>query len=738
MEVSRRRLIVGGGVGAGLLVAWGVWPRSYRPNLVAAPGETILGAFLKIGENGQVAVVVPQAEMGQGVYTALPQILADELGADWRTVAVEPAPISPLYANTLLAEEQAHAMLAPFLQPAGEWVARQVAIRSALMITGGSTSVRGFEAPLRAAGATARALLCMAAARRWKIDWRACDTDAGFVVRGDDRLRFGELAAEAAEMTPPDPPMLRPAGTGKLAARSLPRLDLPAKLDGSARFAADVRLPGMLFASVRQGPPGDTSLAAVDRAAAHSVPGVFAVFSHPGWVAAMAETTWAAERAVAALAPRFASAAALADDASIAAALEQALGEDGSRFATRGSVAGALTNAVTANYSVGFAPHAAIEPLCATAQLDGDRLLLWVPTQAPGLARAAAARAVGLPEARVTIYPMLVGGGFGRKIEHDAVAQAAILAVTTKRPVQLRWSRAEETLHDRMRPPARARLAASLGRGGLIAAWSANIAAPSTSGETMRRAMPGRPFPGGAEAAAIDGAVPAYAIPALAIDHHPADIGVPTGIWRSVAHSYTAFFTESFVDELAAKAGIDPLSFRIQMLGDAPRLANCLATVAALGGWEGGTAGSGQGLACHSAFGSHVAMLVEAHVTVAQAVRVDRVTAVVDCGRVVNPDIVAQQIEGGIVFAMSAALGPPIGYRRGLPTASSFAALGLPALAGTPAIQVRIVPSTRPSGGVAELAVPVVAPAIANALFAASGTRHRTLPIRPMIGNAAA
>ncbi len=715
MEIGRRGLIVGGGIGAGLLVAWGAWPRRYLPNVVAAPGETIFGAFLKIGADGQVSVVVPQAEMGQGVYTALPQILADELGADWRTVAVEPAPIGPLYANTLLAEQQAQAMLAPFVQPAGAWVARQVAIRSALMMTAGSTSVRGFEAPLRAAGATARALLCMAAAKRWKIDWRACDTDAGFVVRGDDRLRFGELAEAAAGMTPPDPPELRPAGAGRLAGRSLPRLDLPAKLDGSARFAADVRLPDMLFACVRQAPLGDTSLAAIDRKAARAVPGVFAVFGNPGWVAAAAETTWAAERAVTALAPRFATTGAFPDDAGIAAALDKALAARGSRVATRGGIAGALADPVTADYAVGFAPHAAIEPLCATAQLAGDRLLVWAPTQAPGLARAAAARAAGLPEDRVTLYPMLVGGGFGRKLEHDAIAQAAILAVATRRPIQLRWSRAEETLHDRMRPPARARLAAALGPGGTIAAWRARIAAPSSAGT---RAM------------AVDGAAPPYAIPALAIDHHRADIAVPTGIWRSAAHSYTAFFTESFVDELAARAGIDPLSFRIRLLGDQPRLANCLATAAALGGWEGGVPGSGQGLACHSAFGSHVAMLAEAHVTAGRTIRLDRVTAVVDCGRVVNPDIVAQQIEGGIVFAMAAALGPPIGFSRGLPTVSSFAGLGLPTLADTPDIRVRIVPSAEPSGGVAELGVPALAPAIANALFTVTGTRHRMLPIQ--------
>jgi isoquinoline 1-oxidoreductase beta subunit len=727
--VSRRTLLVGGGAAAGLLIAWELWPRRYAPNLVAAPGESVLNAFLKIGADGHVAVVVPQAEMGQGVYTVLPQLLADELGADWRTVGVEPAPIGPLYANTLLAEESAREQLPAFLHGVGEWSARQVAVRSSLMITGGSSSIRAFAGVYREAGAAARTLLCMAAAKRWGDDPAACDTADGFVIRGEDRLRFGELAAEAAALTPPTEIVLRP----EPAPHSPPRLDMPAKIDGSARYAADVRLPDIVYAAIRQRPVGAGRLLSVDKAAADRVPGVLAVVENPEWVAAVASSWWPASKAVNAMRPRFAGGGMIPGDATIDAALAEALaGEGAKRFTARGDVEAAFASGggFTAEYSVPLAVHAAIEPMTATARMRGDRLEVWLPTQAPGLARAAAARAVGFAEEAVTIYPMLVGGSFGAKIETAAAAQAATLAARMKRPVQLIWSRAEDLAQDRYRPAARARMAARLGPGGQVAAWRVRIAAPSTAAETMERLMPGSGGAAGdASAGAVEGAVPPYAISALAVDHLPVDYGVPTGMWRGVAHSYTAFFTECFMDELAQQARVEPLSFRMQMLGGNTRLAHCLSTVTALGGWEGGVAGSGQGIACHSAFGSHIAILAELHVGKAQEVVVDRIVAVVDCGRTYNDDVVLQQIEGGIIWGLAAALGASTGMTRGVASARNFAALNLPILATTPEIVVQIVRSTEEPGGVGEVAVPPVAPAIANALFTATGRRRRSLPL---------
>jgi isoquinoline 1-oxidoreductase beta subunit len=731
-RISRRTVLTAGGAGIGLVLAWALWPRRYPPNLRAGPGEHVLDAFLKIAEDGRITVAVGQAEMGQGVYTALSQILADELGADWRTIGVEPAPIHPLFANRLLAEEAASDALPHFLQGVGGWAARQIATRNELIVTAGSTSIRAFEAPFRAAGATARALLCMAAAKRWEISWEACDTRDGFVVRGEDRLRFAELVAEAALMTPPDEPPLRRIGDGGLSGRSVQRLDVPAKVDGAARYAGDVRLPDMLFASICQGPSSRSRLQAVDRQAAERIHGVIAIVENPGWVVAVATNWWAADRAVRALRSRYETPGTPADEAAIRRSLTAAVsGGPAGRIVQRGDPADILggSGTVTADYAVAMAPHAAIEPLVATARAEGDSLELWMPTHAPQVARAAAARATGLSEARVTIYPTLHGGSFGRKLESDAAEQAAILAVRLRRPVQLCWSRTEETMHDRPRPPARARLRGRV-TGSQIAAWHARIAAPATSSELARRMGWRLPALGTGEAAAVDGALPPYAIPAMLVEHAPVEIGVATGLWRGAAHGYTGFFTECFIDELAAGAGIDPLSFRIGMLGDQPRLSRVLSTAAARGGWDGGGPGSGQGLAAHSAFGSHIAMLVEARLDDSQRIAVDRVVAAVDCGRTVNPDIVRQQIEGGIVFALGAATGGALTVTNGLVEQRNLDALNLPTLADCPEIVVELISSGEAPGGVGELAVPPLAPALANALFSATGQRLRQLPLR--------
>lgn len=725
--LSRRTLLVGGGAGVGLALAWGVWPRRYAPNLVAGPGETILDAFLKIGTDGRVTVIVPQAEMGQGVWTALPQILADELGADWRQVGVEPAPINPLYANTLLIEEAATEMLPGFLAGAGRWAAREYATRNAVMMTAGSSSIRGFEQRFREAGAAARALLCMAAGKRLGADWRACDTEAGFVVRGDDKFRFGELAAEAAGFIPPDPLPLRTPGEGKLSGQSSPRLDLPAKVDGTLRFAGDVRLPQMVYASVRHGPLGDTSLGAIDEKAARAVPGVVGIVRKPNWVAVIADNTWAADRGVDALAAKFQTRGTLPGNVHVKGALDRALAAGGKKLVATGDAEAAIgpTPTVAAEYAVPLAAHAAIEPLVATARVSGGRVEIWVPTQAQGLTRRAVAQATGYSEGSVTIYPMPVGGGFGRKIENDAAVEAALIAIEAKRPVQLLWARGEEMQRARHRPPAKARLRGKL-EGGHIAAWAAIIATPATMGEVGQRLF-GHGGSGGAEQAALDGATPPYTIPAVAISHAPADIGMETGMWRSVAHSYTAFFTESFVDELAAATNNDALSFRMAQLGGNPRLARCLTRVTAAGSWSG-EAESGQGLAIHSAFGSHIALLAEAGVE-DDAIKVSRLVASVDCGRMINPDIVRQQIESGLVWGLAATLGDEIGYTAGIVDQRSLAALNLPKLADMPEIVVELIESKEAPGGVAELAVPVVAPAIANAIASATGKRLRTLPL---------
>jgi len=727
--ISRRTLLVGGGAGIGLVLAWRFWPRRYAPNLRAREGETLFGAYLKIGRDGRVTVAVPQTELGQGVWTSLPQILADELGADWRTVAVEPAPVSPLYANALVAAEAADDSALPgFLRGVGRWVAREHAVKDALMLTGGSTSIRAFEPRMREAGAGARALLSMAASARWDADWRELDTREGFVWRGEDRIPFAELAEAAAEFDLPDELPVRGGYENRLAGQPLPRLDVPAKLDGSAPFAGDIRLPNMVHAAVRSGPPG-SRLVDLDRAAADTVHGALAVIRNPEWVAVAATNWWAAARALDAANPRFERPAG-PDSAGISATLAAAIETGGGdRVVATGDPEAGFPGAspVTHDYEVGLAPSAPIEPLVATARVTGDRLEIWAPTQAPGLARAAAARAAGFPESQVTLYPTLAGGGYGRKLEMDAIRQAAVIAAQLRRPVQLTWPRIQEIQNDTFRPAARARMTAWIARGRLHG-WHARIAAPATTSEVADRIGAGsrliRP-----DRAAVAGAVPPYAIASVAVDHVPVALGVPTTIWRSAAHSYTCHFTECFIDELARAAGIEPLAFRMGLLAGNQRLARALTTAASIGGWDGGPPGSGMGLAVHSAFGSHIALMVEIEVTRDQRLRVLRAVAAVDCGRIVNPEIVKQQIEGGIVHGISQATGRPVELAGGLPTARTIGAYGLPILRDAPDVTVELLESEEEPGGVTELGVPAAAPAVANAYFSLSGQRARSLPI---------
>ena len=732
-KLDRRTLLIGGGVGAGLVIAWAVWPRTYVPNLTAAPGESLFGAWLKIGTDGHIMVAVPQCEEGQGVFTAMPQIIADELGADWKLVGVEPAPLNPLYANPLAAEELFELALGGL----PEQLRRTHAARTGLMLTGCSTSIRNFEDQLRHAGATARVLLCKAAARRWNTEWQSCDTTGGQVIHGNSRLGFGELAAEAAQESVPGDVPLRTGESNRLFGQPLPRLDAPAKVDGSLNFAGDIRLPNMVFASIRMGPIGETSLVKLDRAAANKVPGMLAVVTTDQWVATVAANGWAAEKAIEAMRPRFRTPETVINNDSIASALSDALDADGTRIHEAGDLAADFRGAkvVSAEYRVDVALHAALEPTCCTAAWHDGRLTLWLPTQAPGLARAAAARAIGAGEGAVTVHATMAGGSFGARLEHDVAAQAALLAYKIGRPVQLTWPRGEDMRHDRYRPPAIGRLTGKLNPRGQISGFLAKIAAPETGRELATRLLGSDPvvqaslaLPGKGDPSAVAGARPIYGIPNYAVDHHPAAIGVPTGYWRSGAHSYSCFFVDSFLDELAHAAEQDAVSFRRAMLGNETRLARCLQTAAQLGGWQGGQPGSGQGIACHAFRGSCIAVMAEARLA-GRKVVVERLVAAVDCGRVVNPDLVKQQIEGGLIFGMAAAIAGSTGFTENVADAREISELGLPVLADAPDVTVEIIRNGADPGGVSELAVPPVAPAIANALQSASGVRFRVLPL---------
>ena len=749
-------MLAGAAAGGGLLLAWTLMPRTYGAPLDPGQGETAFDAWLRIGRDGVVTVAVPQLEMGQGVTTILPQIVAMELGADWRQVAVEPAPISGAYANFPLA-----ARWAPLWRPAGgilpgltdepdDLLLRRWAEANRFTATAEGTSLAAYEQACCEAGASARALLQMAAAERWDVPWEECEAAEGFVIHEQRRARFADLAEEAAGFDPPSPPPLRPEPPAAPARAiedegiAYPRLDLPAKVDGSYLFAGDVRLPDMVFAAIRRGPKPQAELTGHDLAASSEQRGLLGVVRGKRFLAALGETWWAAEQALERMAPRYAVTG-IVESSEIEAALDEGLLRGSAERVEERGTGDAEVDRFPLVRRYDFAPavHATIETASATARLAGGRLELWIASQAPEQARQAAAKAIGLSASDVVLYPMPAGGSFDRRLEHDHAIEAALIArqaaETLGRPVQLTWSRWQEQLALHPRMPAAAALGARLAADGRIDAFRARIACPPSAREFGRRLFAGRTpwaaideVAGEADPLAVEGAMPPYAIPNVAIGHVPVRLTLPSGRMRANAHGLTCFMVESFIDEIAHERGEEPLSWRIAMLGEDLRLAQCLQRAARLAGWGGGARGSGEGLACHrmgeAQDGGRIAVVANA-TRGEGGMRIRRLVASVDIGRVINRDIALQQIEGGLVFGLGLALGSATEYAQGLPTNRRLAQLNLPTLADCPEIVVDLVSSNAPPFDPGEIGVPAVAPAIANALYAATGLRLRRLPL---------
>ena len=720
-QLDRRTLLIGGGVGVGLVIAYAWWPSGGIPSdLALGADEQAFGPFLKIGRDGRVTVAVPQVETGQGIWTALPQIVADELGAAWETVAVEPAPLVPGYGNALASDQG-------WLDGLGRLKSYRLNHAGAMRITAASTSVRAFEQPLRHAGSVARAMLIDAAAERWDVDPSECNTADGFVIHRSNTAGFGELAEDAAAKSPPSDPPPRAGTRSRLAGQPMQRLDLPAKSDGSWRLAGDVRLPGMLFASAMLAPPNGR-LTGFSRQRARSVAGVRGLIVRDEWIAIAADSWWAADRALKAADPHF-SGQGRGDSAELRTRFEAALDADeGERRVSRGDYDSVVEGLrpLAASYWVAPAQHFGLEPLTATARFKGDDLEVWTPTQAPELARQAAADAAGIATSRVNLYPMPIGDQGGRALEADAIPIAVELARALNRPVQLTLSHDRSQNQGWVAPAALARMQALPGEAGITAAWRMQIATADGTGSAIAR-LAGANAPSGLGKAALEGAIPPYAIPNVAVDS-VVEQPFACGYMRGDPQRALTFFTESFVNELALAAGTEPLAFRMSLLGQNPRLANCFQRAAALGGWDGGGAGSTLGLAGCSAFGSHIALLAEATVGADQRIAVHKLVAAVDCGRVINPSIVRQQIEGGLIWALGLATAPEPEWVAGLPLARALGTTGLPRLAGTPDIHIELMPSANPPGGVNGLGSAVLAPAVANAIHAGSGKRLRSLP----------
>ena len=751
LPVTRRRLLAGAAVGGGLAVAWWLWPRHYASPLVPGPNERDFGGWITIGTDGVVTVAVPQLEMGQGVTTVLAQVVAVELGADWRQVGVEPVPPAGLYANIPLAAKWAPlwSNLPGMAGDPESRLAEGYARRNAFCATADGTALEACEQPLREAAASARALLAMAAAERWAVDWEECEVAQGLVRHGERELGFGALVADAAELDPPDPPPLRvePAGedvspAAAELAPAFPRLDLPAKVDGSFLFAGDIRLPGMVYASIRHGPLGQGDLSRFDAAAAARFDGLVAVVRSRRYLAAVAESWWTADRALAAMRPVFAGPGPI-ESAGALEALGTALEEgEAERVIAEGDADERLARPdYTQDYAIAPAVHASIETASATARYDGGKLELWIAAQAPELTRRAAAKAIGIAPSDVVLYPTAAGGSFDARLERRHAIEVAQIAKEVARPVQLTWPRTQELQSLPVRTPVSARLEAAFepASGGRIAAWRTRLAMPATAREFGLRLFDNKTpqaaiehAAGEGDALACDGAVPPYAITNVAVDHVPVTLPFPTGRMRGNSTAYTAFFTESFIDELAERAGRDPFLYRMEMLGKMPRMADCLRRATRLAGWDGGRRGTGQGLAMARIgtpdSGGRIACVAQAALAEG-GVRVTKLHVAVDIGRVVNHDIARQQIEGGLIFGLSLATGSSIAYQDGKPVPDRLAGLSLPVLADCPEIVIEFLPGEAPPFDPGELGVAVAPPAIANALYSATGVRFRRLPL---------
>lgn len=750
MEPTRRRLLVGAALGAGLVVAWNLRERHYPLPLQPGPGEAAFDAWIRVARDGAITVSVPQLEMGQGIATLMARIVAAEMGADWSRMGVVFAPVSELYANAPLAAHWAELWLpmAPDggIAPEG-WLARHWAERERFNATADGLSMAAYEAPLRHAAAAARMLLTRAAAARWGVDPALCQAANGIIRQGAQSIGFGELAAEAAAMRPPQALTLRPP-VGEMPQNHpagsrppYPRLDGPAKVDGGWTFAGDIRLPDMLFAAIRHAPLGESAhLAGHDGAAARGIDGFVRLVEGPDWLAALATNSWAAERALAAVAPRFSVHRPLSIErieSALDTGLKAALQGGGHIITRSGDAAGLLgpKSPFSQRYDVAPAIAAPLETATAVARLRDDLCEIWVASQMPESTRRAVARALAMPVASVVLYPMAAGGSFDARLECPHAVEAAILARAAGKPVLLTYTRWQEGVTAIHRPPLAAQVEARVDDGGAIAAWRLRAAMPSATREFGARALDGASRTQAMarhqthrDPLAMEGFVPPYAIPAISIEQAPVAVGLPTGRLRGNGHGLAAFVTECFIDEIAGALHREPLSYRMAMLGDDPRLGACLQRVSALSGWDGGRDDSGQGIACHRIGGGCIAAVVTARRS-DQGVIVDRIAAVADIGRIVHMDIARQQIEGGLVYGMALALGSAPQWQGGLPETARLAGLNLPLLASCPQIDVDFIDSQEASADPGELGVAVAAPAIANALYSATGLRMRRLPL---------
>lgn len=732
--------------GGGLVVAagTGVW-RAWKLGRYRAPsgeGESSFNAWVTIDRTGRVAVSVPHQEMGQGVFSLVALLVAEELDCDPAGITARPAPLGLAYSNPLpvldsLALKRGDDALGSVAHRGLETVLRLAGDQ----MTGGSTSARNCWVAARRAGAGARSALLSAAARRWGVPAERLRTLSSRVVDPvtGQSFGFGELAVDAAQEEPRrvEP---KPREQYRLIGRGIRRVDSRAKTDGSARFAADIRLPGLRYASVRHAPLLGETLDSAAWAAGAAPAGADLVQGEQ-WFAVVAASWWRADRYAESVEARWVSHSATPINSggylqTLRAAVERKEGRDVAARSDPPDRPVPVRKTLLADYDAAFVAHQTMEPMNCTIRLDQDRCEVWIGTQVPDLVRRKVAQVAGLSIAQVVVHPCLIGCGLGRRLETDLATQAVRIAQALGRgvPVQVQWRREEDIRRDMYRPAAAARLEAGLGARGEVVRLECSLSGPSVVAQYMRRQF-GLPLGWVPDRTCHDGVSDViYDFDELQVRHARIDSPLPVGFWRAVGYGVNSFFVESFIDECAHAAGDDPFQYRRRLLQKQPRALRVLEEVGRLSGWgrpvqtRRGARG-GRGVAIVQSFGSIVAQVVEAEVEGTE-IRVLRVVAVVDCGLAIDRGGVRAQIAGAIVGGLSAALHGQIDATGGAIRQGNFNDTRLLSLRETPRIQIEMIDGSPEIGGVGEVGLPPVAPALANAVFAATGKRLRRLPLR--------
>ncbi|MEO0410210.1 MAG: molybdopterin cofactor-binding domain-containing protein [Pseudomonadota bacterium] len=739
-RLSRRTLIIGGLVGGAVAIGYVAVPGRPEWNGPLNDGDVLFNNWVKIAPDGTVTAFIAQAEMGQGVQSGFAAVLAEEMGADWSRMAVEQAPNHPSYSNIMFASGIVTGSLPEFMKPAGVWAVKEVLSRVGLIATGGSSSMRDKYLRLREAGALARMTLQQAAADLWDVPFGECTVRNSTVIHtpSSKRLDFADLVEQAAVTKVKQDVYLKPDANFNIIGREgRKRLDLPQKVDGTAGFGADVRVPGMVYAAIKNGGSSLGDIIAVDKATALAEPGVIDVIETRDWVAVVGKTYWHAQMAADLLtiernqrvgAPMVNNWQEKRVEASSKSGDGAFILHDDDGVETQFADAADI---VQATYSVPYLAHACLETNVATASVTDAKVEVWAPTQSSTILASSVAGALEVEGDIVEVHTTLLGGGFGRKVEPDAAIQAAMISRAVGKPVQVIWSREEDFHSDVFRPAAAGTLTAALGAGGDVRAIKAHVASQSVGTSFQSRWFGASGDFEGNDPTTVEGLeelpydVGAYR---LGYSDHVAPANI--GYWRSVGHSYTAFFAEAFADEVAERLGEDPLDYRLKRMKD-PRGTAALEAVATASGYRNGPPrGRYQGVAYHHSYETHVAMIMEIAPSLDDDLpKVTRVFASVDVGTPIDPDTIRAQIEGSIAFGLSAALYGNITFDAGVPQLSNFDGYRLLSLAEMPEVQVDVLASDGPIGGVGEPGVPPVGPALANAVYQWSGQRVRQLPL---------